>query len=287
MPVRPEALGTARYLAWLYSPPRLREPLGLLLELEAQICAPRAAPLDHQVAHARLAWWREECERLARGTPAHPLTRALLALRTPAAPARLDCSGLIEAATWDLAQATFDTREELAGYCGRWASALTQLAAQLAAPSAVSAERAGEIGRSLGAHVREIELLAALAPEAHAGRLRLSLDELERAAVDADSIARPPWSEALAMLVRARLTTLRAGLTRTLGLLERAERQAWRGLVVWAVLAERQARCALTALPDGWRPSRLDRIAEGWGAWRAARGIEHGAVVSQTQESTR
>ena len=51
MPVRPETLGTARYLAWLYSPPRLREPLGLLLELEAQICAPRAAPPDHQVAH--------------------------------------------------------------------------------------------------------------------------------------------------------------------------------------------------------------------------------------------
>ena len=282
MPVRPETHGTARYLAWLYSPPRLQAPLGLLLELEAQICAPRAAPLDHQVAHARLAWWREECERLVRGTPVHPLTRALLALRTPAAPARLDVGGLIDAATWDLAQATFETREQLTGYCGRWGAAMTQLAAQLAAPVAVSAERAGEIGRTLGAHVREIELLAALAPEAHAGRLRLPLDELARVAVDADSIARPPWSEALTMLVRARLTALRAGLARTLGLLERAEQQAWRGLVVWAVLAERQARGALAALPDAWRPGPLDRIGEAWGAWRAARGIAHGAVVSQT-----
>jgi phytoene synthase len=282
MPVRPETLGTVRYLAWLYSPPRLREPLGLLLELEAQICTPRAAPLDHQVAHARLAWWREECERLVRGTPVHPLTRALLALRTLPAPARLDFGGLIDVAAWDLAQATFDTREELTGYCSRWAAAMTQLAAQLTAPVGVSAERAGEMGRTLGAHVREIELLATLAAEAHAGRLRLPLDELERAAVDTDSLARPPWGEPLTMLVRARLTALRAGLARALGVLERAERQAWRGLVVWAVLAERQARCALTALPEAWRPGPLDRMAEAWGAWRAARGIEERAVVSQT-----
>jgi hypothetical protein len=89
------------------------------------------------------------------------------------------------------------------------------------------------------------------------------------------------------MLVRTRLTALRTGLARTLGLLERADRQAWRGLVVWAALAERQARCALAALPAAWRPSPLDRIAESWGAWRAARGIERGAVVSQTEESTR
>jgi len=39
-------------------------------------------------------------------------------------------------------------------------------------------------------------------------------------------------------------------------------------------------------LPDAWRPSPLDRLAEGWGAWRAARRIEHGAVVMKAEEST-
>jgi hypothetical protein len=84
------------------------------------------------------------------------------------------------------------------------------------------------------------------------------------------------------MLVRARLTALRAGLVHTLGSLERAERQAWRGLIVWAVLAERQARCAAAALPGAWRPTRIDRIAEAWGAWRAARRVEHGAGTAKS-----
>jgi phytoene synthase len=277
MPARPETLGTPRYLAWLYSPPPLRESLGLLLELEAEICALRAAPLDHQVAHVRLAWWREECERVARGTALHPLTRALFALRGSTAAARLDFGGLIDVAAWDLAQATFATRAELAGYCGRWASAVTQLAAQLAASPPVSAERAGEIGHALGIHVREIELLSGLALEAHAGRLRLPLDELDRAAVDASGLARPPWSEPLGALVRARLTGLRAGLARALGPLERAERRALRGLMVWAALADRQAQLIEASLPDAWRPTRVDRITEAWRAWRAARSAERGA----------
>src|SRR6516225_6124755 len=76
IPAAPDA-SAARALAWLYSPPLQRPALEALCGIEGEIAASVAPGLDHQVAHARLAWWREECTRCAAGRPAHPLTRAL------------------------------------------------------------------------------------------------------------------------------------------------------------------------------------------------------------------
>src|SRR5207248_2303052 len=131
-----------------------REPLATLFALEREIGESLRPGLDTQVAHARLAWWREECERSTQARPSHPLTRelgALFAASGLAPPAGL--AGLVDTAVWDLAAATFGTRRELEGYCERWSAAMIEPAVQLAAPAA--AEPARALGRSL----REIELL--------------------------------------------------------------------------------------------------------------------------------
>src|SRR5690348_7178423 len=80
-PPRPPAralTGTARDLAWLYSPAPLRGVLAALLDIEREVGASLRPGLEHSVAHVRLAWWRDECERCAAARPAHPATQALL-----------------------------------------------------------------------------------------------------------------------------------------------------------------------------------------------------------------
>src|SRR5215472_13396720 len=176
---RPGASAT-RALAWLYAPETQRPLLAALYAIEEEIGASLRPGLDHQVAHARLEWWRAECARTAQARPAHPLTRALadaFAGRDLGSLAGL--AGLVDAAVWDLAAATFETRRELAGYCERWAGAIVGPLAGFAAPEVDSAA-----GRALGAALREGELLAGLARDARAGRLRLPLDELAAAQVD-------------------------------------------------------------------------------------------------------
>src|SRR5207302_430432 len=129
----------ARALAWLYSPRALREPLATLFALEREIGESLRPGLDTQLAHARLAWWREECERSTQARPSHPLTRelgALFAASGLAPPAGL--AGLVDIAVWDLAAATFGTRRELEGYCERWSAAMIEPAVQLAAPAAAA-----------------------------------------------------------------------------------------------------------------------------------------------------
>jgi len=332
------ALSPERYLAWLYSPPEQQPVLAALCQIEAEIAGSLKAGIDHHVAHARLQWWREECERTAEGRPVHPLTRELVrafggvAASEDSAGAGMPSAiagitGFVDTAVWDLAGATFETRKELNAYCERWATAMFEMAAaspvatsspasasnapyaarvasvahqmgisstggepsledepanardSLAARVAVAPEavpttsttaRSAKSLRALGAAVREIELLAGLAREAHAGRLRLPLDELERAGVEVGSLAKAPWPAALATLLRERHEALRATIANDVSQFGRDEQPPIRGLLVWAALAWRLSWRAQRALPNVILPRRYHAVSGGWHAWRAA-----------------
>ena len=329
----PRMLSPSRYLAWLYSPEAQQPVLAKLCEIESEIASSLRPGIDHHVAHARLQWWQEECERCAQGRPVHPLTRELVkAYGAPAAgqPSPLaGLSGFVDTAVWDLAGATFETRKELTAYCERWAAAMFEVAAPSglqpteaahaaratqaarmmqasdasdasgsaaagvgttaaaqatnaasradpitaaqAANTAPGAPRAISPWRVLGAAVREIELLANLAREAHMGRVRVPLDELDRAGVPVNGLAKPPWPAPLASLLRERHEALRATLGASLAGLGRDEQAGFRGLLVWAALAWQQSARAQRALPGIILPRRYHALADGWQAWRAAR----------------
>ena len=123
----------------------------------------------------------------------------------------------------------------------------------------------------LGAAVREIEMLADLAREAHVGRLRIPLDELERVGVEVKSLAKPPWPTSLVTLMRERHEALRVTIGECLRGLGREQQAEFRGLLVWAALAWKQSARAQRALPNIISPRRYHALADGWLAWRAAR----------------
>jgi 15-cis-phytoene synthase len=266
------APSATRALVQLYCPPGQRALLAALLNIEAEIAASVRRGLDHQVAHARLAFWREECARCAAGRPAHPLSRELLAACGSEDRTALGgLGGLIDTATWDLAAATFETRRELAAYCERWAEAIVLPLARCAAPGVTA-----EIGCALGAALREIELLCRLAPEAAAGRLRLPLDELEASGATAAQLARPPWPAALASRIAQRHRELRLALAAGGGALAPAERPPLRALLVWTALAAAQSRRAERRLPHALAAGEDHAPLDAWRAWRAARRADAG-----------
>jgi hypothetical protein len=119
--------------------------------------------------------------------------------------------------------------------------------------------------------VREIEMLSHLAREAHYGRLRVPLDELESVKADPGVLAKPPWPAAVVELLRARHQSLRGEITRALGEVDREQQPDVRGLLVWAALARRSSQRAERALPDRLLMGKFDAIADAWFAWRIAR----------------
>ena len=268
---RPDGSAT-RALAWLYAPAPQRPLLAALCAIENEIEASLKPGLDHDVAHLRLEWWRAECARAAAGTPAHPATRAAVAsLAGGDAGVLASLNGLVDVAAWDLAAATFATRRELAAYCERWAEAAIVPLVRLAAPQV---ERAA--ARALGAALRQGELLAHLARDAYAGRLRLPLDELAAAGVDPARLAEPPWCDALSALLRARHAQLRTGLAAAVASLPRTAQPALRALLVWAALTSVASHRAERRLPRAPAARDDHGALDGWLAWRAARRADAG-----------
>jgi phytoene synthase len=293
------ALSSQRYLAWLYSPPKQQPVLAALCQIETEVAASLRRGIEHHVAHARLQWWREECERAGQGRPAHPLTRELVralgsgavapapsSANTIGSPeARPDSSsntiarlsGLVDTAVWDLAGATFENRKELTAYCERWGVAMFEPGAVCSANVAGSDPGLLRL-RALGAAVREVELLAGLAREAQDGRLRVPLDELEQAGVDVSSLAKAPWPAALVNLLRQRHESLRATISKSVSQFAGDEQASIRGLLVWAELAWRLSWRAQRSLPNVILPRRYHALADGWHAWRAAHRASAGRL---------
>jgi hypothetical protein len=95
--------GSARYFALLYAPGSRRLALARLLALADEIGTGVTRGLDHDVAHARLAWWQHEAEQYALGRAQHPWLRTGPDAQVDAA--RVDLDSLVQAAAIDLAQA--------------------------------------------------------------------------------------------------------------------------------------------------------------------------------------
>ncbi len=282
MSEKPDAR-TPRFLAWLYSSPSQQPVLAALCGIEREIAASLRPGIDHHVAHTRLEWWRAECERCAAGTPAHPLTRDLrqrleaLAPGARALSALAGLCGLVDCAVWDLAGATFERRAELTAYCRRWAAAMITPVSSSTDARDGGPQAATPVDWSdLGAALREIELLGDLADEARAGRLRLPLDELERAAIAPQALATPPWPLGLMAILRGRQQALRRQLAAAVADLSPQTQRGARGLLVWTALASHESARAERAMPHPPAASAASAAAANWRAWRAARAAAAG-----------
>jgi phytoene synthase len=269
MPASPEP-GPTRALALLYCTDAQRPVMRALTGIEAEVGASLAAGLEHSVAHARLAWWGEECLRTASGKAQHPLTRELQELFNANQRGALQgLGGFVDAATWDLASATFETGKELDAYCERWSAALIEpfAAFALAAPLDV---------RAFGRALRALELMCALPADARAGRVRLPLAELDAARIDPAQLRLPAWPVALVQRVSLEHARARAQLAARCNALPAAAQGPLRALMVWAALARESSQRCVAALPRGVPAGDHPAALDGWRAWRAARRADRG-----------
>jgi phytoene synthase len=224
-------------LALAFAPAGTATLIELVWAIDAEIASSARAGIDHGVAHARLAWWHGEIERLAAGRPSHPLCRRLLAL-AGAAPDYAAFAARVTAAELALVGYAPAGLDELDAWFDRADGAREILAAQ-----AIVRERQPLLtayGRALG---RGLGLAAALARND-----ALLLGDLERGALAAR--ARTALQEALSALAPADRAAQRVGLVRAdlaLDQLDRPDRTAAPLRQLW--LAWRSARRALGSAP--------------------------------------
>lgn len=267
--------GSMRYFALLYAPPQKRDAVTALYVIDAEI-RESAQSVNHDVAHTRLQWWRQEIDRLVNANPQHPATRILSAQADFDRKLFARLHELLVAADMDLARMTYLNARELRAYCARSGGIVQELIAMLLAGPAALDEPARAAANRIGAGVRQAEMLRDVRQDAYEGRLYLPLDELEKAAVTLEDLR----ARQVSARVRTALAAFRESIAADLDAHDnslgnsfgKGARAYLRPLFVMAALHRRLLdRIARSNYEVASQRIELGPVEKPWVAWRAAR----------------
>jgi len=262
--------GSMRYFSLLYTPPALRDAVTALYVIDAEI-RESAQSANHDVAHTRLQWWRQEIDRLVNANPQHPATRILNALPGFDRKNFSRLHELIAAADMDLARMTYLNLRELRAYCSRSGGTIQEMIAMLLLPAPME-EPVRAAANRVGVGVRQAEILRDVRQDAYDGRLYLPLDDLEKDAVGIEDLRSKEFGDKTrAVLARFR-DAIAPDLDIEIAAFGRDVRAYLRPLLVMAALHRRLLdRIARSNYAVATQRMELGPVEKPWIAWRAAR----------------
>ena len=184
--------GTARYWSWLFAAAEARAPLLGIYALGAEWQALMDPATETGVAHLKLAWWREEMQRLAAGSAVHPISSYLAGLSRAASADFTPLLAAVDAAAAQVGGVPLERGADLEPQSqALWGGPLA-LASRLAADvpdeaglgnCTAALATAGYLSRAIRGYRREARI----------GRVPFAVDELMAAGVDnEDLLAEPP-----------------------------------------------------------------------------------------------
>ena len=263
--------GSLRYFALLYAPPEHRDALTALYLIDAEI-RESAQSVNHDVAHTRLQWWRQEIDRLVNGNPQHPATRVLHERSSGARNRFAKLHELLVAADADLSRMTYVNARELRAYSSRSGGAIHELIAGQLLDAAALDEATRAAANRIGAGVRETEILRDVRQDAYEGRLYLPLDELDKHKATVEDLRAKQVSAAARELLRSFRATLANDLDAALTSVHATSRSALRPVLVIGALHRRLLdRIAAHDYDIASARIELGPFVKPWTAWRAAR----------------
>jgi len=262
--------GSMRYFALLYTPPEKRDAVMALFVIDAEL-RESAQSANHDVAHTRLQWWRQEIDRLVNNNAQHPATRVLTASGSDLR-AFAKLHELIAAADMDLARMTYLNQQELRAYCSRSGGSIAELiAVQVAAPHVLD-ESARAAANKLGASIRAAEAIRDARQDAYDGRLYLPLDVLEQHAVKHEDLRAKDLGAKARAALADRTKQVRSDFDAAFASILPASRAYLRPLYVLAGLhVGLLEQIAQMNYDVGSARIDLGPIRKPWLAWRAAR----------------
>lgn len=262
--------GSMRYFALLYTPPEQRDAVMAMYVIDAEIRESAQSP-NHDVAHTRLRWWRQEIDRLVNANPQHPATRVLGALPGFDRKQFARLHELVVAADMDLARMTYLNLNELRAYCARSGGTVEELIARVLAGSAFD-EAVHAAATSMGIGVRQTEMLRDVRQDAFDGRLYLPLDELAKESLHLEDVRAREVAPALKTVLARFREAIVADLDPRRHALSREARRTLRPLFVLAALHRRLLdRIAAKDYEVATQRIELGPMEKPWTAWRAAR----------------
>jgi 15-cis-phytoene synthase len=233
--------GSPRYWSWLFAAAPMRDPLLGIYALLAEWHALLDPAIELAAAHLKLAWWREEIERLGRGAPVHPISRYIASLPRAGEVDFTPLEATLGAAARQIGGAPLERGAELEAHAAAlWAQPLATAACLAGEPAPALAAAVHRAEAALAAAEYLNDAIAGYRRAARFGRVAFPVDELLAANVeDADlSAAEPP------LHLQSYLGELRRRAvgycSQATAALPRSEHGPMRHLLVLAALGARQ-----------------------------------------------
>ena len=263
--------GSSFYYSFRLLPPPRRAAISALYAYCREVDDVVDEVPDPHVARVKLAWWRTEVDAIFKGTPQHPVARALAKAVERYGLAQSSLLTVIDGMQMDLEKARYVDFAELETYCDRVAGVVGVMSAVI-----FGFEDASTLvyARKLGVAFQLTNIIRDVGEDARRGRIYLPQDELARFGVAPSDLLRARSSPAFVELMRFQTERARAWYDAALAALPERDRRAQRaGLAMAAIyrtLLDEIARdgyrvldrrIALTPLRKLWIATRA--------AWRA------------------
>ena len=221
------------------------------------------------VAHAKLAWWRQEIAATFAGTPQHPVARALQGVVKAFALPQRQFQTVLDGMAMDLERTRYVDFAELELYCYRVAGVVGVMSAEI---FGTTEQATREYARELGIAFQLTNIVRDVGEDARRGRIYLPQDELARFGVSASSIIKGERSEAFVALMRHQVTRARARYAKALALLPGQDRVAQRpGLIMAAIYQRLQDEIEASGFDVLDQRIALTPLTKFWIAWTTAR----------------
>lgn len=172
--------GSSFTLSFMFLPKDKRDAMTALYAFCREVDDVVDECTDYQIAQTKLAWWKQEIQRLFHETPQHPVTQALKPVVNSFDLQEAHFIEIIDGMQMDTQYNRYADFEQLALYCYRVASVVGLLSAQIFGYS----ERATlEYAHDLGMAFQLTNIIRDVGEDARRGRIYIPLDELEQAGV--------------------------------------------------------------------------------------------------------
>ncbi len=258
--------GSSFYYSFMFLPPERRQAITALYAFCREVDDVVDECQDAQLAAAKLAWWRDEIDRLYAGQPGHPVTQALKDVLPRFNLPKEQLLEIIDGMEMDLRQTRYLDFKALSLYCYRVASVVGLLAAEIFGHEE---RRTLKYAHDLGMAFQLTNIIRDVGEDARRGRVYLPLDELKRFEVPVADILEARHSDNFRRLMEFQIERAEHYYAQAMSQLPDGDRKAQRpGLVMAAIyraLLEEIKRDGCQVLAQRTSLTPLRKL---WIAWR-------------------
>ena len=260
------ASGSSFYYSFLFLPEEKRRATTALYAFCREVDDAVDECSDPALARTTLAWWRTEIEAVYRGTPQHPVARALAAVLPRFSLSQQHLNEIIDGMEMDLDRNRYPDFAALREYCYRVAGVVGLLSAGI---FGYQDPRTLEYASDLGLAFQLTNIIRDVGEDARRGRIYLPLDEMERFGVSPADVLAGQEGDSLRRLIEFQIERALGFYRQALDELPAIDRAAQRpGIMMAAIyrtlLEEIRAdgcrvlrqRIALTPVRKLWIASR-------------------------------